>query len=250
MPRLLSGGRRKGARRKPGLASRVATWVLLLIWAIALFRPGGPAVPLIQESASKLRAWYLLEFRWDQIARGSSIVTGTSGTVGLVAFSDYECPFCQQAEIAIDSFTTLHPATGVGFRHVTRPGDPRSATIAIAAVCAADLGVLKAIHDSLYLYAGMASDQPAELGFPDGLGTTVTSGTRARWTRCVEDPGPAVAARLSEDSALVANLRLRQTPTFVGPRGVVIGVPAVDALTKIAGLPPPSHVVAPKQIAK
>jgi len=238
---------RQDTRSKPGVASRVVTWILLLIWAAALFGPGGLAVPLIQESASKLRAWYLLEFRWDHIARGSSVVAGTSGTVALVAFSDYECPFCQQAEVVIDSFTALHPAIGVGFRHVTRPGDHRSERIAIAAVCAAHLGMLKSVHDSLYVYASMASDQPTGLDFPDERRPIVESRTDALWTQCVEAPSPAVVSRLSEDSALVANLRLRQTPTFVGPRGVVIGVPAVDALTEIAGLSTRSHVAPQKE---
>ena len=251
MARLLNGWRRKGARgSKPGLASRVVTWVLLLFWAVALFRPGGPAVPLIRESASKLRAWYLFEFRWDRIARGSSMVAGTSGNVGLVAFSDYGCPFCQQAEIAIDSFTALHPTIGVGVRHVTRSADPHSATIAIAAVCAAELGVLTSIHDSLYSYASVASNQSSGLGLPDELRTLVGSGNRARWAQCVEDPSPFALSRLSEDSALVANLRLRQTPTFVGLHGRVIGVPTVDALTTIAGLTPPDYAVARKRVSK
>ncbi len=240
MARFLSARRRKAESRKPGLTSRVVTWVLLVIWAIALFRPGGPAVPLIQESASKLRAWYLFEFGWERIARGSSVVAGTSGAVGLVAFSDYECPFCQQAEVVVDSFTARHPETAVGFRHVTRSGNPRSTEIAIAAVCAAELRVLTSIHDSLYLYASRPPTQRSGL---DGLQTIAGEETRARWTQCVEDPTSAVLSRLSVDSALVTNLRLRQTPTFIGPHGRVVGVPTLDALTDIAGLRSPDYAL-------
>lgn len=179
------------------------------------------------------------EFGWSRVADGSSLVTD-SPQIRLVVFSDYECPFCKQAEAVLDSFSVAHPSAGIGLRHVVRLGSERSRLAAVAAACAQAEEHLSAIHDLLYEYAALPSDSSFLTRFPGGLAARLGANERSRWTKCMEDPSPFVRSRLAQDSALIDHLRLRRTPTFIGPNGSVTGVPTLSSLIEVSGLGRPS----------
>lgn len=63
---------------------------------------------------------------------------------------------------------------------------------------------------------------------------------RSRWAKCMNDPSPLVRSRLAQDSALIDQLRLQRTPTFMGPNGSVTGVPTLSSLIEVSGLGKPS----------
>lgn len=232
----LEDGTGKVGRRR---VADVVTWALLGIWAIVLFGPGGPAMPTMRESASRLRAAYLSNFGWDRVADGSSLITDSS-QIRLVVFSDYECPFCKEAEAVLDSFSVAHPSAGIGLRHVVRLGSERSRRAAVAAACAQAEEHLTAIHDLLYEYAAIPSDSTFLTRFPGGLAARLGANERSRWARCMKDPSPLVRSRLAQDSALIDHLRLRRTPTFIGPNGSVTGVPTLSSLIEVSGMGRPS----------
>lgn len=235
--RWLGRWNRKGQSElsRSSRGAEIATWVLLGVWAVALFGPNGPAVPTMRESASRLRAAYLSNFGWERVADGSSLITHSPQT-RLVVFSDYECPFCKQAEAVLDSFSVAHPAVGIGLRHVVRLGSDRSRRAAVAAACAQAEKHLNAIHDLLYEYAALPSDSAFLARFPGGLAARLEANERSRWARCMKDPSPPVRSRLAQDSALIDHLRLRRTPTFIGPNGSVTGVPTLSSLMEVSGL--------------
>lgn len=157
-----------------------------------------------------------------------------------MVFSDYECPFCKEAEAVLDSFSVAHPSAGIGLRHVVRLGSERSRHAAVAAACAHVEERLNAIHDLLYEYAATPSDSTFLARFPGGLAVRLGTDERSRWGRCMKDPSPLVRSRLAQDSALIDHLRLRRTPTFIGPSGSVTGVPKLSSLIEISGMGRPS----------
>lgn len=99
---------------------------------------------------------------------------------------------------------------------------------------------LNAIHDLLYEYAAMPSDSTFLTRFPSGLAARLGADERSRWAKCTQDPSPLVRSRLAQDSALIDHLRLRRTPTFIGPNGSVTGVPTLASLIEISGMGRPT----------
>lgn len=66
---------------------------------------------------------------------GVFILGDPKGTVTIVEFFDYQCPYCRQAEKTIEAFIQQHPGVRVEHRHWPIIGDPSlyAARIAMAA---------------------------------------------------------------------------------------------------------------------
>ena len=217
--------------------SSLATWVLLVLWAAALFAPTGPARPFIRETFERTRAAYLTRFRWEAtVARGSTLPDGARGDLRLVMFTDYDCPFCLKAEHVVDSLRRRHPNVQVGYRHVSRR--PASRLAIVAALCAETSGIPSAVHDSLYRFVASHSDSAFHTQLLDYIGETFPQEKTASLLACLKDRPANVQSRVRIDSVMASHLRVRGTPTFFGRRGTAAGVPTVGELEKIAGLAP------------
>ncbi len=217
--------------------STLVTWVLLVLWAAALFAPTGPARPFVRDTFERMRAAYLTRFRWEAtVARGSSLPDGARGDLRLVMFTDYDCPFCLQAELIVDSLRRLHPNLLVGYRHVSRR--PTSRVAIVAALCAETSGIPSEVHDSLYRFVASHRDSAFHRQLLDYIGGTFPKERAAPLLACLKDSPADVQSRVRADSVVASHLRVRGTPTFFGRRGTVSGVPTVGELEQIAGLAP------------
>ena len=235
------GGRNgigRSETRHAGRGAEVVTWVLLGIWAITLFSPSGSGDADRARFRFSPARGLSFQLRLEPVVDGSSLITD-SPQIRLVVFSDYECPFCKQAEVVLDSFSIAHPSAGVGIRHVVRVGSERSPLAAVAAACAHAEHHLISIHDLLYEYAAMPSDSTFLTHFPGGLAARLGVNDQERWVKCIKNPNPLVRSRLAQDSTLIDHLRLQSTPTFIGPNGSVTGVPTLSSLIEISSLRKP-----------
>lgn len=151
-------------------------------------------------------------------------------------FTDYDCPFCLQAEHVVDSLRQLHPNVLVGYRHVSRR--PASRLAIVAALCAETSGIPSEVHDSLYRFVGSHADSAFHSQLLDYIGGTFPQERTASFLACLKDLPANVQARVRADSVAASHLRVRGTPTFFGRRGTASGVPTVDELEQIAGLAP------------
>ncbi len=134
--------------------------------------------------------------------------------VQVVAFMDFECPFCRNA--AQDGFTALrerHPNdVRIGFRHLPLPAHRSADGAARAAVAAGLQGQFWAYADKLL------ADETTGLGRTTFITTARAVGIdEARFLADLD--GPAVAAVVREDMLLARRLGVAATPAiFVNGR--------------------------------
>src|SRR5690349_23884305 len=76
----------------------------------------------------------------------------------IVAFSDFQCPYCAEARTQIDSILARNPGVSVVFRHLPIQSiHPHAFNAAVASECAGEQDRFRAFHDALF-------DAQAEIG--------------------------------------------------------------------------------------
>ncbi len=135
-------------------------------------------------------------------ARGSA-----SAPVTIVAFSDYQCPFCSRAE---STLSRLRQAYGDKLRIVAKhnplPFHPRARPAALAALAAGRQGKYWEMHDRLFEDRNTLEDADLE-AHAKAIGLNLK-----RFRKDLKDP--KLAKMIEEDQALAQKLGAHGTPTF------------------------------------
>lgn len=171
-------------------------------------RPAAPAVPMVQ------------------------------GSLVVVEFSDYECPFCAVAHEEAKALLAVRPDVTLVRRHfpldsdcnpaVTRAIHPAACRLARAGICAEEQGKLPAMDDALF--RNQQAKRPVEE-------VAVAAGLDLQgFRRCLSSP--ATDARLRSDIEAGVRVGLTATPTYV-----VGGRPYAGKLP-VELLPPPRAAAA------
>jgi protein-disulfide isomerase len=92
----------------------------------------------------------------------AELAQGPSGTVTVVMFSDYECPFCRAAHTELAKALQASPGLKVRFvrHHVPLPSHPHAEMAARAAICVETLGGRTETMDDALFAAGSARLDP------------------------------------------------------------------------------------------
>jgi protein-disulfide isomerase len=157
------------------------------------------------------------------VSIGSSASMGeASAKVGMLIFSDFECPFCAQfAQETLPSLTERYVRTGqvrLVFRHFPLAMHKNAPLAARAVECARTEDRFWQLHDALFAHQrDLNPDNIPRLGRDIGL-----SGA---WNACFEGSSPASADAVSRDLTEANALRIASTPT------VLIGEIGPDILT-------------------
>jgi predicted DsbA family dithiol-disulfide isomerase len=159
-------------------------------------------------------------------------VTPPGGTLEVVVFSDYECPFCAQEHARLKTLLAGRSDVRVSHRHfpldqscnrlIKRPMHQSACQRARAAVCAEAQGRLEQMDDALF------ADQREGLdvvGLAGRLGLDLD-----RFRDCLGSP--EAAARVAADVEAGMTVGVRATPTYV------IGGVAYPGQFPVALLPP------------
>ncbi len=120
------------------------------------------------------------------------------GTVTVVVFTDFQCPFCRRTHAALSPVLAEHPGrVRVVIRHVPLDMHPDARTAARAAVCTEALTTHDAVVDALYRAPDLGDAACEEIALENGA-------DRAAFQSCVGDP--ATDARIDRDTAMFRSL--------------------------------------------
>lgn len=129
--------------------------------------------------------------------------------LGIIEFSDYECPFCQRhAETVRHDLVKEFVESGVlryFFANNPLPIHPNAVLMAGGAICAGDQGNHWAMHD--LLFEQPSTTRSGLLALAAGIGIEV-----ARFDACLDSAIPR--ERIDRDIATAQDLELSGTPGF------------------------------------
>jgi predicted DsbA family dithiol-disulfide isomerase len=120
------------------------------------------------------------------------------GTVTVVFFTDFQCPFCRRTHAALAPLVAERQGrVRVVIRHVPLRMHPDARTAARAAVCTESIAARDAVVDALYRAPDLGEAACEEIAAENGA-------DRAQYQRCVADP--ATDARIDSDTAMFRQL--------------------------------------------
>lgn len=162
---------------------------------------------------------------WEPLAVGGSVIGAQDAPVRIVAFSDFQCPFCARVNAGLDRVRANDPErVAVVYRHFPLQSiHPAAFAAANAAECAGAQGKFQPYHDVLFAaqdsIGRRAWDSYAqEAGVPD----------LAEFGKCVEEE--RFRDRVAADLAAGEKLGVTGTPTFIFEGRMISGLPAPDQL--------------------
>jgi protein-disulfide isomerase len=159
----------------------------------------------------------------DSPARGPA-----TAPITIVAFSDFQCPYCARGHETMEQLRALHgEQLRFVFKHFPLPGHPLGALASRASFAAAQVGKFWEFHDAVFALGGRYdADDLLEIG--DQLGIPRDQLEIAMTTE-VHD------AKIEADIELGMSLRVNGTPAyFINGRPIVGALPLMDFRMLIA----------------
>ncbi len=146
--------------------------------------------------------------------------------VVIVAFSDYECPFCLRAEPTIDAVLAKYPTqVRLVFRHLPLDAlHPHARTAAIAAVCAEEQGKFWEYHNQLFQNQQALTDEDL-IKYASAVGLDM-----AAFKTC--QTSPAAAERVHKDAESARVVGITGTPAFFINGILLSGAQPLEAFQK------------------
>lgn len=141
---------------------------------------------------------------------GVASAGASTAKVGLVVFSDFECPYCAQfAERTQPELSKAYVDTGLAkiyFRHLPLPTHKGARFAAEVADCFAGGAAFWKAHDVLFGLKGRLDLDSVQTALQPVVGTNSPE--------CYK-PAPRVVERIDADLALAASLKISSTPAFL-----------------------------------
>jgi len=150
---------------------------------------------------------------------------GEDAPVTIIAFSDYECPYCKMAEGTVEQVREKY---GDKLRYVHRdyplPFHAHANLAAQAARCAGDQGKFWEYHDALWKSAGLEREKLDEIAATLEL-------DKAKFDECLESAKHA--ASIEADLAAGAEVGVNGTPAFFVNGRMLSGAQPLEAFTVV-----------------
>ena len=195
-----------GRRLSQGVTGVIAVAACALAFAVGTAY-GKPARTWMASLIYAARVRTVMATQWDTLIATGATIPGRGPGMVMIEFSDYECPFCRRANLALDSLLPLK-AVRVSYHHL--PIDalhPAAHDAAKAAICAERQGHFLAMHHYLMTTSAwqLSRDWTAAAV---GAGVTDT----AQFSACLMDP--STEDRLIRDRKVAERLGISGTPSF------------------------------------
>jgi predicted DsbA family dithiol-disulfide isomerase len=137
------------------------------------------------------------------------------GTVTVVFFTDFQCPFCRRTHAALAPLVAQHEGrVRVVTKHVPLNMHPDARTAARAAVCTESLPMSEAVLDALYQAPDLGEAACEEIAVEHGA-------DRGAFKACVVDP--ATDARIDRDSSMFRSIGGNGVPMLYVERTLLDG---------------------------
>lgn len=165
--------------------------------------------------------------KWNQYAVGSAVTTG-DGTITIVEFSDFQCPYCRALHEQLGALRDRYPGRVTWlYRHFPLEAiHPHAFTAAIAAECALEQGLFSPFHDLLF----RLQDSIGVLPWETFASRSGVSDLRT-WRSCLAQF--RYSDKIRSDMAAGAELGVRGTPTLLVNARRLPGVPPAGVLDSI-----------------
>ena len=208
-------------------AVATVTAAAAVVWALVIRRPQSVARSPTSDSQRSVPV------PAEPVAiEGSPVLGDPAAPLAMIAFSDFECPFCGRfAKDVFPSIKTNYLQTGkvkFVFKHLPLSDlHPRAERAAAVAACAAMQGKFWALHDELFTDPKKLEDADLasyrkKVGLDDAQVRSCLNGE--------------AKGRIDQDTALAKALSIRGTPTFL--LGRVQGDGRVKVVQVVAGALP------------
>lgn len=162
---------------------------------------------------------------WRELARAGQARGPATAPVTIVEFSDFQCPFCARARIAVDALEERYPGkVRLVFRHF--PLDrihPYARAAANASECAAQQGSFTPFRKAVFNQQGLIGTKPwGEFAREAGVADL------AAFDACVTEN--RFAARVEADFSAGERIDLTGTPSIIVNNTLLPGTPTLDQL--------------------
>ena len=162
--------------------------------------------------------------------------------VTVVAFTDYQCPFCGRAESTLAELRQHFPnEVRVVVQHNPLPFHKHAFEAAVAAECAGEQGQFWPLHDRLFARQRELSEQRTPVALAEGIEGL----QRLALAQCTASE--RARAKVTEDQHLAERFGARGTPSFFVNGRVLVGAQPVErfveaverelATAKASGIP-------------
>src|SRR5690554_3927669 len=143
------------------------------------------------------------------LALGDAPVKGSeSAAVTIVAFSDFQCPFCQRGDANLQKAVAKYDGkVKIAFKHFPLPFHPHAKPAARAALAAGEQGKFWQMHDLLFENQRILNDAELYPKLAKQLGLNVEKFEK-------DMKKPAYDTLIDQDMAQGAKLGVRGTPAF------------------------------------
>jgi protein-disulfide isomerase len=158
-------------------------------------------------TASELRPQFMST--WQQLADAGIRIDSGVGSIMVIEFADFECPFCRRFDSTLRSYQTKHPGTvSRVFVHDPLAMHRFAMPAARVAECAAEQGRFEKMHDLLF-------QRQDSFGLRPWSAFAVDAGVsdRGRFDRCVSEARKF--PRIESGVALAEKYNVRATPTVI-----------------------------------
>lgn len=142
----------------------------------------------------------------------------------IVVFSDFQCPYCRQFSLVIDSLRQRRPDVRIVDRQLPIEGlHPQAFVAAIAAECARDVGRYAELRSEMFHHPGLIMDEQWNM-----LGSAAGVRDLRRFVQCISQREHAEEVR--RDVAVAKELGIEATPTVLINDRLVSGFQSLSQL--------------------
>lgn len=160
---------------------------------------------------------------WQRLTKVGHVLGDTTSRVQIVEFSDYQCPFCREADAAVSKLLSRnHGKISLVFRHFPLKGiHPNAFAAALASECAHEQNRFQEFHSALF-----ANSDSVSKGSWNSLAAMAGVGNLTKFNKCVSEQ--EFASRVQADMDEGTALGISGTPTFIFQGKMVAGLPGLE----------------------
>lgn len=164
---------------------------------------------------------------WQQLKLYGQRTGPPESSVQIVEFFDYQCPFCKQANPAVQAVKQKYPRqVSVVHEHFPLSGHQYAFGAAVAAECAGRQGKFTSFHDLLF----SSQDSLGTLSY-SRLAATANIPNTTAFGQCVENEETADIVEFG--ITLAGKLNVRSIPTFIINGMLVSGAVSEERLDRL-----------------